>query len=175
MESSARNSYLVTEVMTATPQKLQLMLLDAAIRAAQRARQRWQTKDDGRACEDLIHAQQIMGELLAGLDGEVDSDLVKKVASVYLFIFRSLMEANHDRDEKKLDDALKVLKVERETWRQVCEELGSKLPKDQAAAPAIPPATSPGAPLPADLPPGSGPAGNLPAGDLPTGGFSLEA
>ncbi len=171
MESSARNSYLVTEVMTATPQKLQLMLLDAAIRAAERARQRWLAKDDDRACEDLIHAQQIMGELIAGLDDEVDSDLVKKVASVYLFIFRSLMEANHNRDEKKLDDALKVLKVERETWRQVCEELGSKLPEDRAAAPA----TSPGAPLPADLPPGSGPADNLPADNLPAGGFSLEA
>lgn len=126
MESSARESYLVTEVMTATPQKLQLMLIEAALRSAERARQKWQTQDDEQACEALIHAQQIISELLAGLDREVDSGLVKRVASIYLFVFRTLMEANGERSEEKLNDAIRVLQVERETWRQVCERLGGK-------------------------------------------------
>ena len=37
MPSPAHENYLVTEVMTATPQKLQLMLIEAAIRCAARA------------------------------------------------------------------------------------------------------------------------------------------
>jgi flagellar protein FliS len=135
MESSARDSYLVTEVMTATPQKLQLMLIEAAIRSAERARAQWQADHHEQAAEALIHAQQAVGELLAGLDHEVDTDLVKKVASVYLFVFRSLMEASLERNDKKLDDALRVLQVERETWRQVCRQLGNeKQPDNQAAA-----------------------------------------
>ena len=159
MESSARESYLVTEVMTATPQKLQLMLIEAALRSAERARQRWRTQDDEQACEALIHAQQIISELLAGLDREVDSDLVKKVASIYLFVFRTLMEANGERSEEKLNDAIRVLQVERETWRQVCERLGGKKP------PAVP-RTSPGPHL---LPPEDT------VDDLGSSGISLEA
>ncbi len=130
MQSSARENYLVTDVMTATPQRLQLMLIEAAIRSAERAREKWQAGEDDQACEALIHAQQVVGELLASLNHEADADLVKRVASVYLFVFRNLMEANHERSEKKLDDALRVLEVERESWRQVCEQLGSRKAPD---------------------------------------------
>jgi len=134
MSTSARESYLVTEVMTATPQKLQLMLIEAAIRSTERARQQWRDDDNEQAIESVIRAQEIMGELLAGLDQEVEGDLTKKVAAVYLFVFRTLMEASFDRDEQKLDDVLEVLAIERDTWRQVCEQLGSRLQPDDEAA-----------------------------------------
>lgn len=35
------------------------------------------------------------------------------VAGVYLFVFRRLLDLNAGRDEKKLDDALRVLRVRR--------------------------------------------------------------
>jgi len=141
MSTSARESYLVTEVMTATPQKLQLMLIEAAIRSTERARQQWRDDDNEQAIESVIRAQEIIGELLAGLDQEVEGDLTKKVAAIYLFVFRTLMEASFDRDEQKLDDALEVLAIERETWRQVCEKLGSRMQPDDEAADrtAVPP------------------------------------
>jgi len=135
MQHSARENYLATEVMTATPQKLQLMLIEAAIRSAQMARQKWHDEKDDEACESLIHAQQVVGEMLASLNREVAPELVEKVAAVYIFVFRSLMEANQQRSEEKLDDALRVLEIERETWRQVCEKLGSKKkPEERPAA-----------------------------------------
>jgi len=134
MQCSVRENYLATEVMTATPQKLQLMLIEAAIRSARRAGEKWQAGDDAQASEALIHAQEVVGELLAGLNREVATNLVQKVASVYLFVFRNLMEANHERNESKLDDALKVLEIERETWRQVCQQLGSRQAPDGRAA-----------------------------------------
>ncbi len=164
MQTSARENYLVTEVMTAAPQKLQLMLIEAAIRSAQRARQLWQNDDDDQACEALIHAQDIVGELMASLNREVDPDLVKKVASVYLFIFRSLMEANYERNEQKLDDAVRVLQIERETWQKVCEQLGSQKEPEQEAVGAS------DAPLPVALPPEAGTI-DTSAGS----GLSLEA
>ena len=125
MESSARENYLVTEVMTATPQKLQLMLIDAAIRSARQARKHWQDSNHEQAREGLIHAQEILGEMLAGLNREVAPELVNNLAGVYMFVFRALVEANHQHDEKKLDDALRILEIERETWQQVCGQLGS--------------------------------------------------
>jgi flagellar protein FliS len=165
MQLAARQNYLETEIMTATPQKLQLMLIDAAIRSGERAKQYWEENKDDEASGALIHAQEIVGELLAGLNREVDSQLSQKVASVYLFIFRSLMEATHDRDEEKLQDAMRVLSVERETWRQVCEVCDeTQLPEgaQQPEAPQLPEATAP--PQLEDQTP-----------EMPSGGFSLEA
>jgi flagellar secretion chaperone FliS len=169
MQSSAHENYLVTHVMTATPQKLQLMLIEAAIRSAERARQKWQSNDDEQACEALIRAQEIVSELLASLDRETSPELVKKVAAVYLFVFRSLVEANTGHDEQKLGDAIRVLEIERQTWREVCEKLGSSassgaeyLAGAEARQPAVP--SGPHALPNVDL-----------AGDLPAGGFSLEA
>ncbi len=157
LTTSARENYLSTEVMTATPQKLQLMLIEAAIRSTQLGRQKLQEEKDDEAVEALIHAQQVVGELLAGLNQEVDSELVKKVAAVYLFVFRTLMEANYEQDEKKLNEVLKVLNVERETWQQVCKQLGSDKTTGHET-PAIPITSTD------DL-----------VSDTPNAGFSLEA
>jgi flagellar protein FliS len=167
MRSSARESYLVTEIMTATPQKLQLLLIEAAIRSAQRARQKWQEEDCEQACEALIHAQEIVGELLAALDRELNAELVKKMAAIYLFVFRSLMEANSQRDQQKLNDAIKVLEVERQTWQMVCEKLGGRSESHALAA-----ADSP--PKPSAAPPAPGLPGPNTLGDLPAAGLSLQ-
>lgn len=159
MEGSAREQYLVAEVMTATPQKLQLMLVEAAIRFAGRARQLWAERKDEEAAEALIRAQDVVGQMLASLDRESSLPLVRKVAAVYLFVFRCLMEANCQRDERKLDDALKVLEEERETWRQVCEKFGSRRQLETSDQPAA---------LPRGL------TIDAPAPEA-SGGFSIEA
>jgi flagellar protein FliS len=118
--------YLATEVMTATPQRLQLMLLEAAIRSASQARGALADGNHERAFPHLLRAQRIMAELLTGLKPTPNDGLVGQVASVYVFIYRSLVAANLERSTARLDDALRVLDTERETWRQVCQQLGSQ-------------------------------------------------
>ena len=162
MESSARDNYLSTEVLTATPQKLRLLLIEAAIRFAERGRQQWAAGANEEANHSLIRAQEIVSELLAGINYEAGSDLVHKIAGIYTFIFRSLMEANYHRDEKKLSDALRVLEIERQTWRQVCQQHGGRAgPEPPSAAPIVP--------APKFL------AAQGPLDDLPEAGLSLEA
>ncbi len=135
MQTTARENYLVTEVMTAPPQKLQLLMIDAAIRACRKARQRWQSDDAEAASESLIRAQQIVTEIVGGIQGDKHPDLARKVAAVYLFIYRALVDAHLNRDETKLAEALRVLEFERETWQQLCQELGTKR-LDAATEPA---------------------------------------
>ena len=169
MERFARDNYLSTEVLTATPQKLHLMLVEAAIRFTQRGRLLWQTGEDAAACESLVRAQNIVSQLMAGLNYESDCEVVPRLAGVYQFVFRTLLDANLRRNEQKIDDAIRVLEVERETWRQVCE----KFPGDSAtSAPSLAQLDQggPAPPLPHDF------GLSLPAADgLPTSGFSLEA
>jgi len=138
MAASAPENYLVTEVMTATPQKLQLMLIEGALRNVERTRRLWQEGKDEEAGEALIRAQQIISEMLCGLSREVESELARKVASVYIFIFRSLVDAHTRRSESKLDEALSVLETERDTWRQVCERSGvASGPAPEAVSPSV--------------------------------------
>ncbi|MHC4401379.1 MAG: flagellar export chaperone FliS [Planctomycetota bacterium] len=133
MESNVRDRYIEADVMTATPQKRQLMLLEAAIRYIQRTRHHWRAEEDDQACESLIRSQSIVAELLAALDKQVDPDLTKRVAGLYLFVFRALIEANSRRDETKLDEALRVLEPQREAWEGVCRELGTALEEEAGA------------------------------------------
>jgi flagellar protein FliS len=149
MSQAGPKSYLQTEVLTAPPQKLHLMLIEGAIRSIERARQHWQEGDDEAACENLIRGQQIMTELLGGLDDKAAPALARKVAGVYLFVFRRLAEANLARDPARLADAQQVLEVERETWRLLCEKLGSgnegEAPPETPLAPPVDlPAPPPG-------------------------------
>lgn len=180
MQSSIRDNYLETEVMTATPQKLQYMLIDAAIRNLQRGKHLRAENQHDQACEALIRAQEIVTQILTGLNREVDAQLTRKVASIYMFVFRTLNEAQVGHDVAKLDECIRVLEVERETWRLLCEQLEQEEPSENAAARA----TLSAEPTP-DTPAASGPpspkmpsldlSSDLVGGEGASAGFSIEA
>jgi flagellar protein FliS len=123
MNHTASDNYLITAVTTSPPQKLQLMLIDAAIQAGRRAQKHWHDKQRDEVRKSILKARNVVNGILAGIDYETRSDLIGKVAGVYLSIHNALTRAYIDNDEKKLADALRVLEVERETWRQLCEKL----------------------------------------------------
>lgn len=116
-------NYLANEVFTAPPQKLRLMLIEAAIRYINRARTAWANGQNEEGGELILRAQDVVGELLAALKPNAQSELVRNVAAIYVFVFRSLVEAHVRRNAARLEDALRVLHVEAETWRMVCQQL----------------------------------------------------
>ena len=122
---TARKNYLQAEVQTATPQKLRLMLIEAAIKNIHRTKKAWEDEKYEAGFESLSLAQDIVAELLSSLDKESNPELAGKIASIYVFIFRCLSEGGMAHDQTKMDDALRVLNSERETWKQVCEKFGS--------------------------------------------------
>lgn len=126
MSTVARNDYLETEVMTAAPQKLQLLLVEAAIRKTQLCKSCWESGDNDAATEAIIRAQQIVTEVVCSLRVDGEDDVVRKMAGVYLFVFRTLARAQLEHEPRLLDEAIDVLEVERETWREVCEKFGTK-------------------------------------------------
>jgi len=121
----ARQNYLQAEVQTATPQKLQLLLIEAAIKNIHRTKKAWEDERFEAGFDSLSLAQDIVTEILSSVDKEGNPELAAKIASIYVFIFRCLSEGGMTHDPQKLDDALRVLSSERETWRQVCEKFGS--------------------------------------------------
>jgi len=122
MHTDPRGSYLESQVLTATPQKLRLMLIEAALSAARQALSCWEEKLDPRANLALVRCREIISELLAAVKPD-DTELTRNVAGIYLFLFKTLAEAQLHRDPAKVEEAILVLEIERETWREVCEQM----------------------------------------------------
>jgi flagellar secretion chaperone FliS len=125
MHTAHAQEYLTQQVMTAAPQKLQLLLIEAAIRNCLRARDDYRAGEYLAGGEPILKAQEIVTELLSSARQDPENALGKQVAALYAFLFRTLIDAHMKRDVRKLDDALRILNEERETWRLVCEQMGS--------------------------------------------------
>ncbi len=123
MTQGSDNPYLRDAVMQATPEQLQLMLYDGCIRFALQARDALERKDYETAYEKLTRAQHIILEMKAGLNYDVNEELCKRVASIYLFLYNKLVDACVQRDIQAIDDALRVLRIERETWQILVDKV----------------------------------------------------
>jgi flagellar protein FliS len=128
------NPYLRDAVLTASPEQLQLMLYDGCLRFSLQARDAIEQKDYERAYEKLTRAQHIVLEMQSGLNYEVNRALCERVASVYSFLYNKLVDACVNRDVSMIDDAVKVLRIERETWQILVD----KVSKADYHAQAIP-------------------------------------
>lgn len=136
-----KSAYLREAVMTATPEQLQLMLYDGAIRFAMQGREALVRKDYEQVFEKLSRAQRIVLEMHGGLRFEVNPELCERMAALYMFIYRKLVDGNVHHDLAGVEDALKILRMERETWQLLCDRLA----RERAGEAATPPAGS-GAP-----------------------------
>lgn len=147
----ASREYLKSAVMTASPEQLQLMLLDGAIRFASRGREAIAAGDIQGAFNALDRAQRIVVELIQGMNREVNPTLVDQMAALYEFIFRRLIDANVHRDLAAVDDALRILRHQRETWALLIQKISREAPgAADATAESAPGATigrTPPAPL----------------------------
>jgi flagellar secretion chaperone FliS len=115
-----RAAYLETQIKTATPQRLRLMLIEGALRFARQAKEATSLGQSERAADYFDRCRDVVGELLAGI--RPGPHRLNEVArALYGFVYQSLAEAQLLGDGKKVDDALRVLEEERETWLQVCK------------------------------------------------------
>ena len=135
MNPQAAQTYLKTKVLTATPEQLQMMLFDAAIRSCEQARVALQAKDYEKSFQALSKAQAIVNQLLCALKSDVAPDLCKKLRSLYTFAYRRLVDANLNHRIEPLEEAMNVLKYQRETWAMLMQQLAQK--KAGAAASSL--------------------------------------
>jgi flagellar protein FliS len=134
MAPAPENPYLRDAVMTATPEQLQLMLYDGVIRFANQARDAILRNDYETSYERLSRAQNILVEMQVGLNTEVNPELCRRVASIYNFLYRKLVDANVHRDVSAIDDAMRVLRIERETWQILVDKV-AKIRDGEAVEP----------------------------------------
>jgi len=131
MDRNSRDAYLETQILTASPQKLQLMLIEGALRFARQAVEQSQQAKDDQAHESVTQCRHIIAELVNGVRAD-DSELAAKVAAVYTYLYQTITEAQLQHRWENLSDVIRVLEVERETWQQVCQQMPEAPPSNAA-------------------------------------------
>src|SRR5436190_3916878 len=94
MTGQAANQYLRTRVLTATPEQLQMMLFDGALRFGEQARLALEKKNYEESYNNISRIQKILTELSGSLKHDVAPDLCGKLSALYTFAYRKLIEAN---------------------------------------------------------------------------------
>jgi flagellar secretion chaperone FliS len=135
MATGGADNYLRTKVMTATPEQLQLMLYDGAIRFAEQGKAALVKNDFEQSYNAISRAQKIITELSCSLKHDLAPELCGKLASLYNFVYRKLLAANIQRDLPAIEEALSILRYQRQTWAMLLDQLGKK--KAAAAATQI--------------------------------------
>ena len=116
--------YQENHILTAPKEQLLLMLVDGAIRFTEQGKALMLEDKREESCQKFIRAQRIMIELITSLDeSALEAELYSNLVSLYYFVYRRLVEANMTKEEKTVNDALKILKHLQETWVMAVENM----------------------------------------------------
>lgn len=136
MNPQAAQTYLRTRVMTATPEQLQMMLFDGALRFCEQAKLAMSKKDYETSYHTISRVQKILCQLTTSLRPDVYPDLCKNLAALYNYAYRKLLQASTKRDLEAMEEAIRVLRYQRETWALLMDQIGKS--KAGAAAAQLP-------------------------------------
>lgn len=115
------DAYKKTQIETATPENLILMLYDGALRFMGQAEEAFKEKNLEKISNLLLRVQAIFTELMTSLDKEKGGDIAVNLERLYLFFLRQLSDANIKKDPEPML-AIKPLVVDlRNTWEQAMQ------------------------------------------------------
>jgi len=118
--SMIRNRYVGDSVSTASPGRLVTMLYDRLVRDLVAAEAALAAADLENASNNLIHAQEIVWELAAGLDPTKWSG-GPALAALYQFMLAELLDANVKKDAAKVVSVRGLVEPLADAWRQAAD------------------------------------------------------
>lgn len=117
------DEYMQAGVLTASPQRLHLMVIDKALEHSRRAAQALDDEDLGRSHEHFTRAREFVAELLTGLRGEQAPELVTQVKEYFERILNALRFADMQQDRISVDFAIELLNEYRATWVELTSRI----------------------------------------------------
>lgn len=110
--------YQQTEVQTASPEKLLIMLYDGAIQFLNKAKTGIANKNIEEIHNNIIGAQKIISEFMNTLDMEVGGEVAQNLYNLYEYLHYRLVQANIKKDIDMVDEVLNHLKDLKQTWEE---------------------------------------------------------
>lgn len=135
--SSATEEYLVSSVMTAPPERLHLLVVEAALRYSRIGREAIIEKKFERAFGSLSKARDCVTEMLTGIRVEPNPQLAERLKGLFLFCHQSLMQGDLQHDPVQIENAIKVLEIHRDTWRELIARLSGQAAAGMGIGPGV--------------------------------------
>jgi len=126
--AAARNLYNRDSVLSASPARILTMLYDRLLLDLQRAETAQRQEDWAAASPCLLHAQEIVSELMTSLRPEI-WDGGPALLALYGYVIQNLITANIKRDIARTRECIVLLEPLRTAWH----EAALKVSMEQAA------------------------------------------
>ena len=98
--------YQTSNITTATPEKLMILLFDGALQFLQKAKTAIAENNLKERSENIEGARKIIRELMRTIDLENGNDVAKKLFRLYNKMAMNLIKANVQRSSDKIDEVI---------------------------------------------------------------------
>jgi len=124
--SDPLRSYKETQIKTATPGRLVVMLYDGALKYLELGMEALAARHRSydRVSEYLVRAQDIITELMVSLDFEQGREIARSLFSLYMWMNRQILEGNISKSSEPLEPVKKLLAELRGAWLKVADKPG---------------------------------------------------
>ncbi|MNT79412.1 Flagellar protein FliS [compost metagenome] len=114
-----------TQVETASPGRLLLMLYEGALRFCNGAIKAIEEKNHPQAHQNLIKVSNIVTELMATLNMEEGGEIAQNLFDVYEYVNRRLTDANIRKDAAIVQEVHGLLQDLHTAWVQAIKNVGA--------------------------------------------------
>ncbi len=115
-------AYRKTQIETASPEALILMLYDGALRFMAQAEIAFEEKNLEQTSNLLLRIQAIFAELMTALDKEKGGEIAVNLERLYVFFLEKLGEANIKKDPTPMLEIKPLVQNLRNTWEQAMQK-----------------------------------------------------
>ncbi len=144
MASSGQEAYRAEKILSADPVELIRMLYGAAIESVDAARRHLAEGQIPARSAAISKAVGILSELVLSLDPERAPEVSRRLAGLYDYMQRRLLEANFEQADRPLAEVCGLLATLAEAWQAVPLPAAQSGPRERLARAAWnPPAPEP--------------------------------
>jgi flagellar protein FliS len=119
------NIYTDTKLQTAKPYELINLLYEHLIQVLEKTKEIFDEKSPSKyekITTSLLHAQEIVSELINSLDMEKGGEISKNLFRLYEYVYWCLIQANIKKDKKFIIDAETIINDLKDTWQKLINE-----------------------------------------------------
>ncbi len=120
MATNPYAQYRQQGVLTASPTELVVMLYEGCIKQLKLAKIHIEDKNIEGANNSFQRAQDIITELVMGLD--FNYDIARELLNLYEFVQRAIIDMNISKDIKQVDPIIEILDDLRTAWVEVVKQ-----------------------------------------------------
>ncbi len=122
-------AYQKAAVSTLDQRKMIIMLYDGAIKFLTIAMEKLAKKDMYAAHINMVRGKSIIAELLASLNMEEGGDIAMNLQRLYAYMFGQLIDANLEKDSKRIATVIDMLKELRSGWQGIGADAEGSAPQ----------------------------------------------